>query len=111
MQAYLAAHDAFVAWLDKLTTTPAPEDIERRLHALALTAARRGMTSTHWTFVIDGLVAYVTRLPLRDALVAGYIARGFDLCSRWRELQAEVAALAPGPADFLEKVENGDPVG
>ena len=98
MQAYLAAHDAFVAWLDKLETTPAPEDVERRLHALALTAAERGMTSTHWTFVIDGLVAYVSRLPLRDALVVGYIARGFDLCSRWRELQAEVAALAAGPA-------------
>ena len=98
MQAYLAAHDAFVAWLDKLDTTPAPEDVERRLHALALTAAERGMTSTHWTFVIDGLVAYVSRLPRRDALVAGYIARGFDFCSRWREFQAEVAALAPGPA-------------
>jgi len=111
MQAYLAAHDAFVAWLDKLDMTPPPEEIERRLHALALTAARRGMTSTHWTFVIDGLVAYVSRLPLRDALVAGYIARGFDLCSRWRELQAEVAQLAPMPAEPLEKVENGDPVG
>lgn len=98
MQAYLAAHDAFVAWLDKLDTTPTPEDVERRLHALALTAAERGMTSTHWTFVIDGLVTYVSRPPLRDALVAGYIARGFDLCSRWRELQAEAALLAPGPA-------------
>ena len=110
MQAYLAAHDALVAWLDKLDMTPPPEEVERRLHALALTAAQRGMTSTHWTFVIDGLVAYVTRAPVRDALVAGYIARGFDLCSRWRELQAE-AALATTPAESYEKVENGDPVG
>lgn len=97
MQAYLAAHDEFVAWLDKLGTTPPPEEIERRLHALALTAAERGMTSTHWTFVIDGLVAYVNRTPLRDVLVASYIARGFDLCSRWRELQAEAGALAARP--------------
>jgi hypothetical protein len=111
MQAYLAAHDAFVAWLDKLDVTPPPEEVERRLHALALTAAQRGMTSTHWTFVIDGLVVYVSRLPLQDALVASYIARGFDLCSRWRELQAEAAALATTPADSYEKVENGDPVG
>ncbi|HET7924980.1 MAG TPA: hypothetical protein VFL30_08780 [Rhodanobacteraceae bacterium] len=97
MQAYLAAHDAFVAWLDKLDTTPPPEEIERRLRALALTAAERGMTSTHWTFVIDGLVAYVNRRPLRDVLFASYIARGFDLCSRWRELQAEAGVSAPKP--------------
>jgi hypothetical protein len=97
MQAYLAAHDAFVAWLDQLDRTPPPEDIERRLHALALTAAERGMTSTHWTFVVDGLLAYVSRAPLRDVLVASYIARGFDLCSRWRELQIEAAAHAPTP--------------
>ena len=95
MQAYLAAHDAFVAWLDRLEKTPPPEEVERRLHALALTAARRGMNSTHWTFVIDGLVAYVNRVPLRDVLVASYIARGLDFCSRWKELQTEAAALAP----------------
>ena len=89
MQAYLSAHDAFVAWLDKLDRTPPPEEIERRLRALALAAAERGMTSTHWTFVIDGLIAYVDRTPLRDVLVASYIARGLDLCSRWKELQAE----------------------
>jgi hypothetical protein len=96
MQAYLAAHDALVAWLDNLERTPAPADVERRLHALALTAAERGMTSTHWTFVIDGLVAYVNRLPLRDVLLASYLARGFDFCSRWRELQLEAAADGAG---------------
>ena len=94
MQAYLAAHDEFVTWLGNLRTTPPPEEVERRLHELALTAAERGMTSTHWTFVIDGLVASVNRAP-RDVLVASYIARGFDLCSRWKELQAEAAARAP----------------
>jgi hypothetical protein len=98
MQAYLAAHDEFVAWLDHLGRTPPPEEVERRLHTLALTAAGHGMTSTHWSFVIDGLVAYVDRLPLRDVLVAGYIARGFDFCSRWRELQAEAAGPDPRPA-------------
>ena len=98
MQAYLAAHDALVAWLDDLDKTPPPEEIERRLHALALTAAHRGMTSTHWTFVVDGLVAYVDRTPLRDVLVKSYIARGFDLCSRWKELQAEGAAHAKSTA-------------
>ena len=98
MQAYLAAHDEFVGWLDKLRATPPPEEVERRLHALALTAAERGMTSTHWAFVIDGLVAYVNRSALPDVLVAGYLERGLDLCSRWRELQAEAAALAGRPA-------------
>ena len=99
MQAYLAAHDAFVAWLDQLERTPTPEEVERRLRALALTAAGRGMTSTHWTFVIDGLLAYVNRAPLRDVLVASYLARGFDLCSRWKELQIEAAAHARPPPE------------
>jgi hypothetical protein len=97
MQAYLAAHDDFVAWLANLRAAPPPEEVERRLRALALTAAERGMTSTHWTFVVDGLVAHVNRVTLRDVLVASYIARGFDLCSRWKELQAEAAALSPRP--------------
>jgi hypothetical protein len=98
MQAYLEAHDGFVTWLGNLRATPPPEEVERRLRVLALTAAERGMTSTHWTFVVDGLVAHVSRVMLRDVLVASYIARGFDLCSRWKELQAEAAALSPVPS-------------
>lgn len=88
MQAYLAAHDDFVAWIDALEATPSPAEIEERLRALALTAAARGMGSTHWTFVVDGLVAYANRRRPGDILLSSNIARGFDLASRWAEMQA-----------------------
>ena len=61
MQAFLAAHDAFVAWLEGLDASPSADEIDRALWGLALKAADRGMTETHWTFVVDGLVAYVNR--------------------------------------------------
>jgi hypothetical protein len=89
MQAYLAAHDAFVAWLDTVVETPPSAEIEQRLWALALTAAARGMSSTHWTFVVDGLVAYINRRRPTDILLASDIARGFDLAARWTEVQAQ----------------------
>ena len=90
MQAYLAAHDEFVRWLDSLAAAPTAAEVEQHLRALALCAADRGMTSTHWTFVVDGLVAYVHRRLPADALLPGYVARGFDFCSRWHEIQQEV---------------------
>jgi hypothetical protein len=89
MRSYLAAHDAFVAWIDSLETEPPPAEVERQLHALALRAADRGMTSTHWTFVVDGLVAHVTRRAPEMTLLAGAVARGFDLCSRWSAVREE----------------------
>jgi hypothetical protein len=89
MQAYLAAHDDFIAWLDDMQIAPAPAEVERRLRGLALTAANRGMTSTHWTFVVDGLIAYVNRRSPGDTLICGYLARGFDFCSTWKDIQRE----------------------
>ncbi|MET0229896.1 MAG: hypothetical protein ABW186_03085 [Rhodanobacteraceae bacterium] len=94
MQTYLAAHDALVAWLDSLeaASSPAPAEVERRLWALALQAADRGMTSTHWTFVVDGLVSYVNRRAPGDLLLSSYVARGFDLCSRWSTVRIAAAS-------------------
>jgi len=92
MQTYLAAHDAFVAWLDSLDAAPSPADVERQLWALALQAADRGMTSTHWTFVVDGLVAYANRHAPGDMLLSSYVARGFDLCSRWSAVRTAAAS-------------------
>ena len=91
MQAYLAAHDDFVAWIDALDEAPRSAEVAERLRALAVTAAARGMTSTHWTFVVDGLVAYVNRQRPGDILLSSNIARGFDLASQWPEMQAEAA--------------------
>ena len=89
MQAYLAAHDDFVAWLNAIDQEPGPAEVAERLWALAVTAATRGMSSTHWTFVVDGLVAYVNRRRPGDILLSSNIARGFDLASRWSEVEAE----------------------
>jgi hypothetical protein len=94
MLTYLAAHDAFVAWLDTLDTAPPPGDVERELWKLALMAADRGMTSTHWTFVVDGLVAHVGRTSPDNSLLSSYVARGFDLCSRWGTVRAEAVRHA-----------------
>ena len=87
MQAYLAAHDEFVAWLDSIRDEPSPVEVETRLRMLAATAAARGMTSTHWTFVVDGLVAYVNRQRPGDILLSSNVARGFDLASQWPDIQ------------------------
>ncbi len=83
MQAYLAAHDAFVAWLEELEGAPPPHELDQHLWALALKAAERGMTETHWTFVVDGLIAYVKRHSPRNAVLCGELARGFELSSKW----------------------------
>ena len=87
MQAYLAAHDAFVAWLEGLEESPSANDIDRALWALALKAADRGMTETHWTFVVDGLIAYVNRRAPGNILLSSQIARGFELSSRWQTVK------------------------
>jgi uncharacterized membrane protein len=83
MQAYLAAHDAFVSWLEGLDATPSPHDVDRQLWSLALKAADRGMTETHWAFVVDGLIAYVNRNSPGNILLSSYVARGFELSSKW----------------------------
>lgn len=83
MQAYLAAHDDFIAWLDSLEGEPSSTEIDDRLWRLAVVAAARGMGSSHWTFVVDGLVAYVNRCYPGDILLSSNIARGFDLAARW----------------------------
>jgi hypothetical protein len=91
MKAYLAAHDEFVDWLGALKEAPQPSEVDNRLQSLAVIAAARGMTSTHWTFVVDGLVAYANRVRPGDILLSSYIARGFDLVGRWREVEIEAA--------------------
>jgi hypothetical protein len=83
MQAYLAAHDAFVSWLEALDAAPTAAEVDRRLWTLALEAADRGMTETHWIFVVDGLVAYANRRAPGNILLSSYLARGFELSSKW----------------------------
>jgi len=92
MRAYLAAHDDFAAWIDALDKAPSPADVEERLWHLAITAAQRGMSRTHWTFVVDGFVAYVNRARPGDILLSSYIARGFDLSARWQDVERAAGA-------------------
>jgi RNA-binding protein YlmH len=99
MKPYLGAHDQFVDWLGALQEAPQPSEIDNRLQSLAVTAAASGMTSTHRTFVVDGLVAHVNRIRPGDILLSSYVARGFDLVGRWREIEIEAA---------LEEVGNGN---
>ena len=90
MQAYLTAHDAFVAWLDGLDAAPSAHDVDRALWSLALKAADRGMTDMHWTFVVDGLVAYANRRAPGDILLSSQLARGFELTSKWPTVRLAV---------------------
>lgn len=94
MQAYLAAHDEFAAWLDAIDEIPSSAEVDERLWHLAVTAAQRGMSSTHWTFVVDGFVAYVNRARPGDILLSSYVARGFDLASRWQDVEREARTVA-----------------
>ncbi len=87
MQAFLAAHDAFVAWLEGLDASPSADEMDRALWGLALKAADRGMTETHWTFVVDGLVAYVNRRAPGNLALSSQLARGFELASKWQAVR------------------------
>lgn len=92
MKPYLEAHDAFIEWLNGAAECePTAAEVERALHGLAKCAAERGMTEIHWTFVVDGLIAHAKRRCPDNAVLPDYIARGFDLSSRWRSF-----AAAPG---------------
>jgi hypothetical protein len=86
VQDYLAAHHHFVEWLDGLRDAPDPRELERRLRSVAMVAAARGMTGTHWTFVVDGLVAYVNKRYPGDLLLSSYVSKGFDYSNIWDEL-------------------------
>jgi hypothetical protein len=97
VQAYLAAHDDFVAWLNSIDADPSAAEVEDRLRALALTAAARGMSSTHWAFVVDGLVAYVSRIRPGDILLSSCVARGFDYSASWTGFTAEASARPREP--------------
>jgi hypothetical protein len=92
VQYYLAAHKGFVEWLDDLQSDPDAQELERRLRSLAMVAAARGMTSTHWTFVIDGLIAHANRSRPGDVLLSSCIARGFDYSQVWDELRVAMAS-------------------
>lgn len=93
MRTYLAAHEAFVAWLDGLQGIPAAAEVDLRLRSLALCATDRGMGPMHWTFVVDGLVVYVNRKYPGNNLLSSYVARGFDLSMRWQDVEA--GAIGP----------------
>lgn len=103
MKAYLAAHDEFVAWLKGLQATPALGDVENRLWIFATIAAARGMTKTHWTFVVDGLIAHANRVRPGDILLSSYLARGFDLVGRWNEVESEATLGDPALEDKRER--------
>jgi hypothetical protein len=90
MKLYLAAHHEFVAWLDGLAAAPEANEVEKRLRSLAMVSAERGMTATHWTFVVDGLVAYAERKFPGDILLSSYLARGFDYSNIWNDLRRAV---------------------
>jgi hypothetical protein len=87
MQHYLAAHQGFIDWLGTLPAAPSASEVERRLRSLAMVAAARGMTSTHWTFVVDGLIAHVNRAHPGDVLLSSRVARAFDYSQVWDELR------------------------
>lgn len=87
MQPYLEAHDAFIEWLDGAADCePTAAEVERALLGLAKCAARRGMSETHWVFVIDGLIAHAKRrCPGNDEL-PGQVARGLDFATYWQTI-------------------------
>ena len=88
MLPYLAAHDELVSWLAAQQENPAISEVDERLRTLARCAAERGMTATHWIFVVDGLVAHVNRQHAGNILLASYVARGFDLSESWNKILA-----------------------
>jgi hypothetical protein len=95
MQNYLAAHDEFIAWLDGLQGTPTTSEVDGHLMALALCAAARGMTETHWIFVVDGLIAHVNRMAPGNIFLSSAIARGFDLATGWDNIRiASIQAMS-----------------
>lgn len=97
MQDYLAAHQGFVEWFDDLSSSPDPHELERRLRLLAMVAAARGMTATHWSFVVDGLIAHVNRHHPGDVLLSSYVSRGFDYASVWDELSRAMESPTQQP--------------
>lgn len=87
MLSYLDAHARFVRWLDEPTSDRTPADVEKALLDLATCAANRGMTATHWEFVVDGLVAHIRRRNPENEELPALVARGFDFSSRWPAIQ------------------------
>lgn len=89
MKPYLDAHDAFVAWMEGTAECePTAAEVDEKLWALALYAAHRGMSDVHWTFVVDGLIAHAKRRCPANVALPDYIARGFDLSTRWDSVKA-----------------------
>lgn len=87
MQRYLDAHADFVRWLDEPIAGRTSDEVEKALLDLATCAASRGMTATHWEFVVDGLIAHARRHSPDDEDLPTYVARGFDLSGRWPAIQ------------------------
>ena len=90
MLPYLEAHDAFVQWLDDTAHCEATAvEVERALFALAKCAAARGMSDSHWTFVVDWLIAHAKRRCPENVELPNYVARGLDFSANWATLNAQ----------------------
>lgn len=87
MQRYLDAHADFVRWLDESSAGRTPAEVEKALLDLATCAAGRGMTATHWEFVVDGPIAHARRHCPDNEDLPAFVARGFDLSGRWPAIQ------------------------
>ncbi len=89
MKEYLDAHDAFVQWLNGAAECePTAAEVEKALLGLAECAANRGMTDTHWMFVIDGLVAHAKRRCPENSQLPQFIARGVEISKNWSGIRA-----------------------
>lgn len=87
MRSYLDAHAEFVRWLDEPDVGWTPTDVEKALLDLAICAASRGMTATHWEFVIDGLIAHARRRFPNNEDLPDFVAQGFEFSNRWPAIQ------------------------
>jgi hypothetical protein len=89
MRPFLEAQDAFVHWLDgpAVECQPTAAEVDHELRRLAACAADRGMSPTHWTFVVDGLIAHAKRRCPENVDLPDLIARGFDFSTCWSHLE------------------------
>src|SRR3954466_13131495 len=103
MKTYLAAHDDFVACLNS-AGKPSVMEVEQHLRELALCAANRGMSEIHWTFVVDGLIAYVNRHWPGDIMLSSAVARGFDFAAQWETIRTEAKYVGKEACEAIRQL-------